>query len=64
MVRGANEALALLTESVNCLVSVSELPDSDGRTLFERVRKRDSDIGYVLTPRIGTDRLANRAIKM
>ena len=62
-VRATNEALALLTAGVNCLVSVAELPDSDGLTLFERVRKRDSEAGFVLTPRMGTDNLANRAIE-
>jgi PAS domain S-box-containing protein len=48
-------------ESVDCLVSEYELPDSDGIALLQSVREIDSDLPFILLAADGDDSLASVA---
>lgn len=56
------DALAATELPVCCVVSASDLPDSDGLTLFRRVRERYPELPFVLYPAVGDDALVSDAL--
>jgi PAS domain S-box-containing protein len=59
---GASEALDLLDEGVDCVVSDQEMPEMTGIELLERVRDRFPDLPFVLFTGQGSEEVASRAI--
>ncbi|ELY45178.1 hybrid sensor histidine kinase/response regulator [Natronorubrum sulfidifaciens] len=62
-VASADAGLESLTKRpVDCIVSVYELPETDGLELLRRVRARDETIPFVLFPENGSEALASDAM--
>ena len=59
---GASEALDLLDEEVDCVVSDQEMPELTGIELLERVRERFPELPFVLFTGQGSEEVASRAI--
>jgi len=59
---GASEALDLLDEEVDCVISDQEMPEMTGIELLERVRDRFPDLPFVLFTGQGSEEVASRAI--
>jgi len=59
---GASEALDLLDEEVDCVVSDQEMPELTGIELLERVRERFPELPFVLFTGQGSEAVASRAI--
>jgi PAS domain S-box-containing protein len=58
----AADALDRLDESVDCVVSDYDMPNTDGLELLESVRERDSDLPYILFTGKGSEEIASDAI--
>ena len=59
----AQEALASLSEDLDCIVSDYEMPGVDGLEFLERVRERRPELPFILYTGKGSEDIASEAIK-
>jgi PAS domain S-box-containing protein len=58
-----DEALSKLGSEFDCVLSVSDFPDSDGFEFLRQLRERNSAVPFVFSPRDGGETLASRAFE-
>jgi len=56
-----HEALRLVDDGVDCVVSDYQMPECDGLTLLETIRTNHPELSFVLFTAMRDDRIAERA---